>query len=60
MDNGQKAAARFFIRVEQAGAAFVDRNTLPLFPLLMVMSPEMLEADARYEASRVPSPQPWA
>jgi hypothetical protein len=46
------AAARFFLRVEQTGTAFVDRNTLPLFPLLMVMDAEMLEADAAWEASK--------
>ena len=46
------AAARFFLRVEQTGTAFQDRNTLPLFPLLMVMEPEMLEADAKWEASK--------
>lgn len=46
------AAARFFLRVEQTGTAFVDRNTLPLFPLLLVMDPEMLESDARWEASK--------
>lgn len=49
------AASRFFLRVEQSGAAFQDRNTLPLFPLLLVMGPEMLEADARWEAAKVPS-----
>lgn len=48
------AAARFFIRVEQSGLAWTDRNTLPLFPLLLVTSAEMLEADAAYEASKVP------
>ena len=46
------AAARFFLRVEQTGTAFQDRNTLPLFPLLLVMDPEMLEADATWEASK--------
>ena len=46
------ASARFFLRVEQVGAAFVDRNTLPLFPLLLVMDAEMLEADAKWEASK--------
>lgn len=48
----RKAMARFFIRVEQSGTAFVDRHTLPLFPLLLVMDPEMLEADAKYEAGK--------
>lgn len=48
------AAARFFLRVEQSGAAFVDRNTLPLFPLLLVVNEEMLAADAAWEASKVP------
>ena len=48
------AAARFFLRVEQTGTAFQDRNTLPLFPLLLVMDPEMLEADAKWEASKAP------
>ena len=46
------ARARFFLRVEQSGTAFVDRQTLPLFPLVMVMDAEMLEADARWEASK--------
>lgn len=46
------AASRFFVRVEQAGTAFQDRNTLPLFPLLLVMDPEMMEADAAWEASK--------
>ena len=49
------AAARFFLRVEQKGAAFQDRLTLPIFPLLLVMQPEMLEADAAWEASKVPN-----
>lgn len=49
------AAARFFLRVEQSGTAFQDRNTLPLFPLLMVMDAEMLEADAKWEASKTQS-----
>lgn len=44
------AAARFFIRVEQVGLRRRDDRTLPLFPLLMVMDPEMLEADVAYEA----------
>lgn len=48
------AAARFFVRVEQSGLRWEDRNTLPLFPLLLVMEPEMLEADAQYEAQRFP------
>lgn len=52
-DLGRKAAARFFLRVEQTGVAFQDRNTLPLFPLLMVMDAEMLEADAKWEAAKV-------
>lgn len=51
------AAARFFIRVEQVGAQWQDRNTLPLFPLLLVMEPEMLEADAAYEAARFSPPR---
>lgn len=51
-DPSRAAVARFFLRVEQVGTKFVDRNTLPLFPLLMVMDPEMLEADARWEASK--------
>ena len=51
----QKAIARFFLRVGQAGTAWRDENTLPLFPLLMVMEPEMLEADAAYEAGRFTS-----
>lgn len=51
------ARSRFFLRVEQSGTAFVDRNTLPLFPLLMVMDAEMLEADARWEASKTPHSQ---
>lgn len=46
------AAARFFLRVEQSGAAFQDRNTLPLFPLILVMDAEMLEADAKWEAAK--------
>lgn len=46
------ARARFFLRVEQTGTAFVDRHTLPLLPLLLVMEPEMLEADAAWEASK--------
>ena len=46
------AASRFFLRVEQSGAAFQDRNTLPLFPLLLVMDAEMLEADAKWEAGK--------
>lgn len=46
------AAARFFLKVEQSGTAFVDRNTLPLFPLLMVMDADMLEADAKWEAQK--------
>lgn len=49
------AAARFFLRVEQTGTAFQDRLTLPLFPLRLVMEPEMLEADAAWEASKGPS-----
>lgn len=52
-DLGRKAAARFFIRVEQTGVAFHDRNTLPLFPLLLVVDADMLEADARWEAAKV-------
>lgn len=51
------AAARFFLRVEQTGTAFQDRQTLPLFPLILVMEPEMLEADARWEASKYVHPK---
>lgn len=46
------AASRFFLHVEQTGTAFQDRHTLPLFPLILVMEPEMLEADAKWEASK--------
>jgi hypothetical protein len=52
MFKDEKAAARFFLRVGQAGTAWHDRNTLPLFPLLLVMDPEMLEADAKHEAQK--------
>ena len=49
-----RAHARFFLGVAQAGSQWRDENTLPIFPLLLVMDAEMLEADARYEAARVP------
>lgn len=52
MTPDEKARARFFLRVGQAGSAWHDQNTMPLFPLLMVMDAEMLESDARYEAAR--------
>jgi len=52
MNNDRKAAARFFLRVEQTGTRFEDRLTLPLFPLIQVMDAEMLEADAKWEAAR--------
>jgi hypothetical protein len=51
-EKAQKTAARFFLRVGQAGTVWRDRNTLPLFPLLLVMDAEMLEADAQYEAKK--------
>ena len=38
--------------VGRAGAEWRDENTLPLFPLLLVMDPEMLEADAKHEAMK--------
>ena len=50
----RKAAARFFIRVEQRRGPWRDTNTLPIFPLLMVMDADMLEADARWEAAKQP------
>lgn len=53
-DRARRAAARFFLRVAQAHGPWRDENTLPLFPLLMVMDAEMLEADAKREASKVP------
>lgn len=46
------ARARFFLSVAQAGSRWRDENTLPIFPLLLVMDAEMLEADARYEAAK--------
>jgi uncharacterized protein (DUF952 family) len=49
------AAARFFIRAEQAGLRWEDRNTLPLFPLLLVIDEEMMDADAKWEASKTGS-----
>lgn len=52
MNNDRKAAARFFLRVEQTGTAWRDTNTLPLFPLIQVMDAEMLEADAKWEAAK--------
>jgi hypothetical protein len=47
----EKARARFFLGVAQAQGPWRDENTAPLFPLLMVMDAEMLEADAEYEAA---------
>lgn len=49
-----KAVQRFFMGVGRAGSAWRDENTLPLFPLLLVIDAEMLEADAQYEAKRKP------
>jgi hypothetical protein len=48
----QKAAARFFLGVAQAQSPWRDDNTMPLFPLLLVMDEEMLDADARFEAAK--------
>jgi hypothetical protein len=54
VNNDRKAAARFFLRVEQVGTTTRrDESTLPLFPLLAVMDADMLESDARWEASKV-------
>lgn len=51
---GQRAAGRLFIRVGQAGRAaeaHVDRCTMPLFPLPVIMDAEgTLAADARHLA----------
>jgi hypothetical protein len=55
MNNDRKAAARFFMRVEQVGTATRrDEHTLPLFPLIQVMGADMLESDAKWEASKTP------
>jgi hypothetical protein len=51
-EKASKAAARFFLRVGQARGPWRDENTQPLFPLLMVMDAEMLEADAQWEAMK--------
>lgn len=51
-ERSQRAVQRFFMGVGRAGSEWVDRNTLPLFPLLLVIDAEMLEADAKYEAAR--------
>jgi hypothetical protein len=53
-DRARKAAARFFLRVGQARDPWRDANTLPLFPLLLVMNAEMLDADAKFEAMKTP------
>lgn len=55
MDDEQRsrrAVQRFFMGVGRAGAEWRDENTLPLFPLLMVMDADMLEADAKHEAAK--------
>lgn len=51
-ERGEKARARFFLRVAQARGPWRDENTLPLFPLLMVMDADMLDADAKFEAAK--------
>lgn len=50
-NKSQSARDRFFLRVAQAHEER-DEFTLPIFPLVLVMDAEMLEADARYEAGR--------
>lgn len=54
MTAGQRAAGRLFMRVGQAGRAaeaHVDRHTMPLFPLPVIMDAEgTLAADARHLA----------
>ena len=52
-EKDRKAHARFFLGVAQAQGPWRDENTMPLFPLLMVMDADMLEADAKREASKV-------
>jgi hypothetical protein len=52
MTNDEKARARFFMRVGQSSGPWRDANTMPLFPLLMVMDAAMLDADAEYEGTR--------
>jgi hypothetical protein len=47
----QRAAARFFLRVAQANGPWRDENTLPIFPLLLTTTPDMLDADAAWEAA---------
>jgi hypothetical protein len=51
MKRESSAAARFFIRIGQAGAAAPKRDeaTLPLFPLPLIMDAEgVLSQDARH------------
>jgi hypothetical protein len=48
----QRAAARFFLRVAQANGPWRDENTLPIFPLLLTTTPDMLDADAAWEAAK--------
>jgi hypothetical protein len=55
--NAQRAAARFFLRIAQADGPWRDENTLPIFPLLLTTTPEMLEADAAWEAAKCVHPK---
>ena len=48
----QRAVQRFFMGVGRAGAEWRDENTMPLFPLRLIVDPEMLEADAIHEAKK--------
>lgn len=49
-ERSARAVQRFFMAVGRAHSAWRDENTLPIFPLLLIVDAEMLEADARYEA----------
>lgn len=52
--SSRKAVARFFVRIGQAGRAaeaHIDRYTIPLFPLPVIMDAEgLLAPDARHLA----------
>jgi len=51
-EKSQKVRARFFLGVAQARWPWRDENTMPLFPLLMVMDEAMMDADAKFEAAK--------
>lgn len=51
-ERSAKARARFFLRTAQARGPWRDETTMPLFPLLLVMDADMLDADASFEAAK--------